>query len=41
MESGFENMNVNIIEKELIQRNIKINKKLIVGLVAPLNKKNL
>ena len=36
MENGFGNMNVNIIEQELIQRRTKINKKLIVGLVAAL-----
>ena len=34
MESGIDSINENIIEEQLIQRRSKINKKLIVGLVA-------
>ena len=34
MESGIDSINENIIEEQLIQRSTKINKKLIVGLVA-------
>ena len=34
MESGIDSINENIIEEQLIQRRTKINKKLIVGLVA-------
>ena len=34
MESGIDSINENIIEEQSIQRRTKVNKKLIVGLVA-------